>query len=120
MSEFNQNHTNVQETKRVAEMILGAMGSALGMLGGYFVMFLGGLSSAFEDNSDYHTIHLGQAVILVCVITLVLSCIINKQRVLIGILLIIGGVLNLIFISFFGILSGLLIIVAGILALTRK
>ncbi|MGW9993185.1 hypothetical protein ACUXJ3_001510 [Staphylococcus capitis] len=61
-----------------------------------------------------------EPVIITCIITLILSCIINKKRVLIGVLLIIGGILNFIFISFFGILSGILILVAGILALVRK
>ncbi|COU16612.1 Uncharacterised protein [Streptococcus pneumoniae] len=37
-----------------------------------------------------------------------------------GVLLVIGGLLNFIFIGFFGILSGILILVAGILALIRK
>ena len=32
----------------------------------------------------------------------------------------VGGILNIVFISFFGILSGILILVAGILALIRK
>ncbi|PTH58218.1 hypothetical protein BU595_13215, partial [Staphylococcus arlettae] len=63
---------------------------------------------------------LGVAVIITCFITLILSCIINKNRVVMGVLLVIGGILNFVFISMFGILSGILILVAGILALIRK
>ncbi len=37
-----------------------------------------------------------------------------------GVLLVIGDVLNFIFIGLFGILSGILILVAGVLALVRK
>lgn len=37
-----------------------------------------------------------------------------------GVLFVIGGVLNFIFIGLFGILSGILILVAGILALVHK
>ncbi|WP_176745492.1 hypothetical protein [Staphylococcus sp. HMSC056G08] len=44
----------------------------------------------------------------------------NKKRVLMGVLLVIGGVLNFIFIGLFGILSGILILVAGVLALVHK
>ncbi|MBO1199333.1 DUF4064 domain-containing protein [Staphylococcus simiae] len=120
MSEINQNNTYVKQTSRVAEMVLGIMGSIFGMLGGIFAMFFGSLASSLEAEGGNSVIGLGLAVIIVCVITLILSCIINKKRVLMGTLLIIGGILNIVFISLFGVLSGLLIIVAGILALIRK
>lgn len=115
-------NTNVKttETSRVAEMVLGIMGSIFGMLGGIFAMFFGSLASAVEADTGTDVLGLGVAVIIVCIITLILSCIINKKRVLMGILLIIGGLLNIFFISMFGILSGLLIMVSGIIALIRK
>lgn len=109
----------VKPTNRVAEMVLGIMGSIFGILGGLFAIMLQGVSSQLDTDGG-NVGGLGVAVIITCIITLILSSIINKKRVLIGVLLIIGGILNFIFISFFGILSGILILVAGILALVRK
>lgn len=116
---MNNNHY-VRPTNRVAEMILGILGSVFGILGGLFAIMLGGIGSEFGDADSASIGGLGAVVILTCIITLILSCIINKQRIVMGILLIIGGILNMIFIGFFGILSGILILVAGILALVRK
>lgn len=106
-------------TSRVAEMILGILGSIFGILGGLFALFIGGIGAELDAGTG-GVGGLGAAVIITCIITLILSCIINKKRVLVGTLLVIGGILNFVFISFFGILSGILILVAGILALVRK
>ena len=88
----------VKPTNRVAEMVLGIMGSIFGILGGLFAIMLQGVSSQLDTDGG-NVGGLGVAVIITCIITLILSCIINK-RVLIGVLLIIGGILNFIFISF--------------------
>lgn len=114
------NYQFERPTNRVAEMILGIMGSIFGMLGGLFAIMVGSIGNEFEASDSGQVFGLGIAVILTCIITLILSCIINKKRVLMGVLLVIGGLLNFIFIGFFGILSGILILVAGILALIRK
>ena len=114
------NYQFERPTNRVAEMILGIMGSIFGMLGGLFAIMVGSIGNEFEASDSWQVFGLGVAVILTCIITLILSCIINKKRVLMGVLLVIGGLLNFIFIGFFGILSGILILVAGILALIRK
>lgn len=90
----------VKPTNRVAEMVLGIMGSIFGILGGLFAIMLQGVSSQLDTDGG-NVGGLGVAVIITCIITLILSCIINKKRVLIGVLLIIGGILNFIFISFF-------------------
>ena len=107
-----------QPTNRVAEMVLGILGSVFGILGGIFALMLGILSYDASDSGQLSG--LGIAVIVTCIITLIVSCIINKKRVVIGIMLIIGGILNFLFIGLFGILSGILILVAGILTLVRK
>lgn len=109
-----------KETSRVAEMILGITGSIFGMLGGLFAIMVGSIGNEFEASDSGQVYGLGIAVIITCIFTLILSCIINKKRVFISILLIVGGILNFVFISFFGILSGILILVSGILALLRK
>ncbi|WP_412518687.1 DUF4064 domain-containing protein [Staphylococcus simulans] len=109
-----------RQTSRVAEMILGILGSVFGIIGGVFAIMVAGVNDAVGNTGSESVFGLGVAVILVCIVTLIVSCIINKKRVLMGVLLVLGGVLNFIFIGLFGILSGILILVAGILALVRK
>lgn len=58
--------------------------------------------------------------IILSAITLTLSCLINKRRVLIGIILIVAAIIHIYLLGFFGYLSGILILVAGIIALVRK
>ena len=91
----------VKPTNRVAEMILGIMGSIFGILGGLFAIMLQGVSSQLDTGGE-NVGGLGVAVIITCIITLILSCIINKKRVLIGVLLVIGGILNFILLAFLG------------------
>lgn len=109
-----------KQTNRVAETILGVLGSIFGIFGGLFAIVFDGLDATFNNTNGSEITGLGVSVILVCIVTLILSCIINKKRVVMGILLVIGGILNFVLISFFGVLSGILILVAGILALIRK
>lgn len=109
-----------KQTNRVAETILGVLGSIFGIFGGLFAIVFDGLDATFNNTNGSEITGLGVSVILVCIVTLILSFIINKKRVVMGILLVIGGILNFVLISFFGVLSGILILVAGILALIRK
>lgn len=109
-----------KQTSRVAETILGILGSIFGIFGGLFAIVIDGIDSTFNNTNGGEITGLGISVILICLVTLILSCIINKKRVVIGVLLIIGGIANFILIGFFGVLSGILILVAGILALIRK
>lgn len=111
---------DARPTNRVAEMVLGIMGSVFGIIAGIFGLLLGGISSSLGE-ADGGSIF-GQAigVIFVCIVTIVISCIINKNRIAMGVILIIGGLLNFILMGGFGILSGILILVAGVIALIRK
>ncbi|AJC97043.1 DUF4064 domain-containing protein [Staphylococcus hyicus] len=115
-----ENQIYSKPTNRVAEMVLGILGSVFGILGGIFALMVGSISNEFEASDSGQIMGLGIAVIFVCIITLIVSCIINKKRIVMGIILVIGGILNFILIGLFGILSGILILVAGILALLRK
>lgn len=107
-------------TSRVAEMVLGIIGGVFGMIAGVTALFVGGLGEALEEGTGSGVAGLGLACILVSILALVLSCMINKNRVLFGWLIIICGILNIIFVSAFGILSGIIIAVSGIIALSRK
>ena len=79
-------------------MVLGIMGSIFGILGGLFAIMLQGVSSQLDTDGG-NVGGLGVAVIITCIITLILSCIINKKSFN-WCALIIGGILNFIFISF--------------------
>ena len=68
----------VKPTNRVAEMVLGIMGSIFGILGGLFAIMLQGVSSQLDTDGG-NVGGLGVAVIITCIITLILSCIINKK-----------------------------------------
>ena len=107
-------------TSRVAEMVLGIIGGVFGMIAGVMALFVGGLGEALEEGTGSGVAGLGLACILVSILALVLSCMINKNRVLFGWVIIICGILNIIFVSAFGILSGIIIAVSGIIALSRK
>lgn len=121
-----------RQTNRVAEMILGILGSVLGMFHGMLVLMLGiikeiGSIFNFLGIIDFSGIpdsvvlyRLGLVIIVACIVTFALCLMINVKRVLVGILLIIGGMLNFIYIGLLGILAGSLILAAGILALVRK
>lgn len=107
-------------TSRVAEMVLGIIGGVFGMIAGVMALFVGGIGEALEEGTGSGVAGLGLACIVVSILALVLSCMINKNRILFGWLIIICGILNIIFVSAFGILSGIIIAVSGIIALSRK
>ena len=100
-------------------MILGILGSIFGIIGGLFAIMVDGIGKEFGATDSGSITGLGVAVIITCIITLVLSCIINKKSLN-------RNIINhrwyfkYNFYKLFGILSGILILVAGILALIRK
>ena len=64
---MNQNQT-VRQTNRVAEMILGILGSIFGILGGLFAIMLDGIGAEFGATESGSITGLGIAVILTCII----------------------------------------------------
>jgi len=104
---------------RTAELVLGIVGGIFGMIAGIIAIAIGGLGSAFGASGSGSIGGLGGACIAVSALAIVLAALINKNHKLMGWLIIICGVLNIVFVSYFGILSGLLIIIAGGLALRK-
>lgn len=105
---------------RTAEMILGIMGGVFGIIAGVFSFLMGGFDSAINNTSSSSLFGLGFGCVVASIAAIILVCMINKNRVVMGWLIIVCGILNIVFVSAFGVLSGVLIIVAGILALIRK
>ncbi|WP_100487176.1 DUF4064 domain-containing protein [Sporolactobacillus pectinivorans] len=118
--ETEVNSTAPKATSRVAEMVLGIIGGVLGIIASIFVMAIGYLGDSLKAGGTGSFYGQGTACIIASVLAIIFSCIINKNRILFGILILVCGVLNMIFVGGFGILSGLLIIVSGVLALVRK
>ena len=81
---------------------------------------MGGSDSAINNTSSSSLFGLGFGCVVASIVAIILVCMINKNRVVMGWLIIVCGILNIVFVSAFGVLSGVLIIVAGILALIRK
>ncbi|WP_048000766.1 DUF4064 domain-containing protein [Lactiplantibacillus herbarum] len=104
---------------RTAELVLGIIGGIFGMIAGIIAITIGGIGSALEASGSAGIGNLGIACIAVSALAIVLSALINRNHVLMGWLIILCGVLNVVFVSFFGILSGLLIVIAGGLALRK-
>ncbi|EHE85167.1 putative membrane protein [Latilactobacillus curvatus CRL 705] len=118
---YKQVNTEIESQRsRTAEMVLGILGGVFGIIAGVFSFFMGGIDSAMNSTSSSSLFGLGIGCIIASIVAIILVCMINKNRVVMGWIIIVCGVLNIIFVSAFGILSGALIIIAGILALVRK
>lgn len=122
MKNTKSNETTVtisQPRSRVAEIVLGIVGGIFGMISGLFAMAVGGIGGSFGASGSGGIVGLGMGCIAVSAIAIILSALINRNHKLMGWLIIACGVLNIIFVSYFGILSGILIIIAGGLALRK-
>ena len=106
-------------TNRIIEMILGITGSIFGIIGGLIALILTNYDKSYGSELVGLMTIVATSSIILSAITLTLSCLINKRRVLIGIILIVCNN-SYIFIRIFGYLSGILILVAGIIALVRN
>lgn len=118
MSKYRNNEvTTVVPRSRTAELVLGIIGGIFGIIAGLLAIMIGGIGSALEASGSAGVGNLGIGCIIVSTLAIILSAFINRNHVLMGWLIIVCGILNFVFVSFFGILSGLLIIIAGGLAL---
>lgn len=107
-------------TNRFDEMFIGIIGGSFGIIGGILPIVLAAVIGALKTGGAGEIIGLGVACIIISASVIIFSCMINKSRVVFGIIILVCGVLNIVLVSFYGLLSGLLMIVAGILALVRK
>lgn len=107
-------------TNRTAEKTLGILGSALGIIGGLTGMVIVTIGWILGTQNSFKMTVIALSALLLCIFTLILSCLIERDRIAIGSILIVGGLLDIFLMEFMGYLSGILIIVAGIIALVRK
>lgn len=107
-------------TNRIIEKILVITGSIFGIIGGLIALILTNYDKSYGSELVGLMTIVATSSIILSAITLTLSCLINKRRVLIGIILIVAAIIHIYLLGFFGYLSGILILVAGIIALVRK
>ena len=107
-------------TNRIIEKILGITGSIFGIIGGLIALILTNYDKSYGSELVGLMTIVATSSIILSAITLTLSCLINKRRVLIGIILIVAAIIHIYLLGFFGYLSGILILVAGIIALVMK
>ena len=120
--EVTMEHNYMNEpkpTNRIIEMILGITGSIFGIIGGLIALILTNYDKSYGSELVGLMTIVATSSIILSAITLTLSCLINKRRVLIGIILIVA-IIHIYLLGFFGYLSGILILVAGIIALVRN
>ncbi|MCH4381959.1 hypothetical protein MKR27_03625 [Staphylococcus haemolyticus] len=118
---MEHNYMNeLKPTNRIIEMILGITGSIFGIIGGLIALILTNYDKSYGSELVGLMTIVATSSIILSAITLTLSCLINKRRFLIGIILIVATIIHIYLLGFFGYLSGILILVAGIITLVRK
>ncbi|WP_412521650.1 DUF4064 domain-containing protein [Staphylococcus simulans] len=105
---------------RIAEIVLGIVGSIFGIIGGITALMVASANEAVGNSGSGDVYTLGIIVIFLSIATFVISCLIKRKRIVMSILLIIAGVLDFFLIGIYGIIAGILILAAGVLALLRK
>ena len=105
---------------RTAEMVLGILGGAFGILAALSVAFLGGLGEsvgAFGYEKLYQSAAAG---LLLGILAIIGGAVVNKNNKVSGALMLISAIFGLVAMGLFWVLSFILLLVGGILALRSK
>ena len=81
-------------TNRIIEKILGITGSIFGIIGGLIALILTNYDKSYGSELVGLMTIVATSSIILSAITLTLSCLINKRRVLIGIILIVAAIIS--------------------------
>ena len=87
-------------TNRIIEMILGITGSIFGIIGGLIALILTNYDKSYGSELVGLMTIVATSSIILSAITLTLSCLINKRRVLIGIILIVAAIIHIYLLGF--------------------
>jgi|SRR4051812_3076402 hypothetical protein len=104
--------------KRVAEMILGIIGSLFAFGSGFFGMAFGAVDKAVNGSSSVGG--LGVSAFIFAIIALIASIIVNWKPRFMGIVLVICGIGVLVSVSLFGVIPALFLVIAGLMGIFRK
>lgn len=87
-------------TNRIIEKILGITGSIFGIIGGLIALILTNYDKSYGSELVGLMTIVATSSIILSAITLTLSCLINKRRVLIGIILIVAAIIHIYLLGF--------------------
>nr|WP_256727090.1 hypothetical protein [Staphylococcus haemolyticus] len=82
-------------TNRIIEMILGITGNIFGIIGGLIALILTNYDKSYGSELVGLMTIVTTSSIILSAITLTLSCLINKRRVLISIILIVAAIIHI-------------------------
>jgi uncharacterized membrane protein len=101
---------------RIAALVLGIVGGAIGLLGGLFTMGFGSIGKSLnaKDTDVNQVMSLGAVAMLVSFFALLVSCFMNKSPKAISVFLLIAGVVCIVCANWF---SGIIIALGGIFGL---
>lgn len=102
---------------KTAAMVLGIVGGVIGIIAALAAMLVGGVGSAFAAEGAGEVTGLGFSAFFVAVAAIVGGALAYKATTASWIILLATGIIGFIVISLFWILSGILLIVGGVLEL---
>ena len=105
---------------RVASLVLGVAGGAIGILAGFFALFLGGLGAAVEADDAGLTLGLGLSAALPGVMGIVGGALAPRYPVAAAVVQALSGLLGFVAVSMFWLLSGPLLLVGALLAVLGR
>lgn len=104
--------------KRVAEMILGLIGSIFAFGSAFFGMAFGAVDEAVNGSSEISS--MGTTAFVFAAIALIASIVVNWLPKTMGAILVVSGIVVLVATGLFGVLPAILIVIGGLMGLFRK
>ncbi|QQE78081.1 DUF4064 domain-containing protein [Alicyclobacillus sp. SO9] len=105
---------------KVASMVLGIVGSVFGIIAAIMAMIAGGIGGAFGASGASTVTGLGWGALAASVVGLIGSILVSGKPKAAAVLMLIGGIAGIIFVSYFYILPGILLIIPGIMSFFIK
>ena len=102
---------------RVASLVLGVSGGAIGVLAGFLVLFFGGISAAFEADETGMILGSGFSAALLGVAGIVGGALVLRYPLAAAFVQSLSGLLGFIAVGMFWLLSGPLLLIGALLAL---
>lgn len=104
--------------KRIAEMVLGILGSIFAFGSSFFALAFGTVDEAFNGKSEITS--MGSTAFLFSVIALIFAIVVNWRPRFSGVVLVISGIVILFSTGLFGVLPAILIVMSGLMGIFRK
>jgi hypothetical protein len=105
--------------KRVAEMVLGLIGSLFAFGSSFFALLFGAVDEAVKGSASEISTQGGTSFVF-SAIALIASILVNWMPKFMGILMIISGVVILVATGLFGVVPAILLVIGGLMGIFRK